>query len=119
MDAPVASKQAFFYRVLQEINLPCLPVEFWSFYGSSCVVSFFPSLLSFLPPRRAVRCTTLPYSVFRFKWRMSAVKQTLFIELNIHLIAPKLFCFLPYARLGKTDVSAGLGADHWEQLDEY
>ena len=43
MNAPVASKQAFFYRVLQEINLPHLPVEFSSFYGSSLrVASSFP-----------------------------------------------------------------------------
>lgn len=41
MDAPVASKQAFFYRMLQEINLPRLPVEFSSFYGSSLLRRFF------------------------------------------------------------------------------
>lgn len=41
MDAPVASKQAFFYRVLREINLPRLPVEFSSFYGSFASPFFY------------------------------------------------------------------------------
>lgn len=53
MDAPVASKQAFFYRMLQEINLPRLPVEFSSFYGSSLLLLrrfFFFSLSLFLTP---------------------------------------------------------------------